>query len=54
MINIDRPSRIMVDGHQLNTDERMSSSPVKLMLGGMAIFIRLAISHHAVIIGRTL
>jgi len=27
---------------------------VKFMLGGMAMFIRLAISHHAVIIGRML
>lgn len=54
MISIDSPRRMMVVGHQLNTDDTMSSSPVKLMLGGMAIFSRLAISHHAVIIGRIL
>lgn len=51
---MDSPSRIMVVGHQLNTDDIISSSPVKLMLGGIAMFSRLAINHHAVIIGRML
>lgn len=54
MISIDRPSKMMVVGHQLNKDVTMLSSPVKFMLGGMAMFKRLAISHQAVIIGRIL
>lgn len=54
MSSIDRPSRMMVGGHQLNMDEMIISSPVKFMLGGVAIFIRFAASHQAVIIGRML
>jgi len=54
VISIDNPSKIMVVGHQLNMDEIIISSPIKLMLGGIAIFRRLAISHQAVIIGRML
>lgn len=54
MISIDRPSRMMVGGHQLKIEEMIRSSPVKFMLGGVAIFIRFAVSHQAVIIGRML
>lgn len=54
MINIDRPSRMMVGGHQLNIEEIIRSSPVKFMLGGVAIFTRFAISHQVAIIGRML
>lgn len=54
VISMDSPSRMILVGHQLNSDDRISNSPVKLMLGGMAIFIRLASSHQAVIIGRML
>lgn len=54
VISIDTPNRMIVVGHQLNSDDTINSSPVKFMLGGMAMFIRLAISHHAVIIGRML
>lgn len=54
MISIDRPRRAMVGGHQLNMAEIIRSSPVKFMLGGVAMFIRFAISHQVVIIGRIL
>lgn len=54
VISIESPSMMMVVGHQLNKDVRIINSPVKLMLGGMAMFIRLAVSHQAVIIGRML
>lgn len=54
MISMDRPRRTMVGGHQLNMAEIIRSSPVKFMLGGVAMFIRFAISHQVVIIGRML
>lgn len=54
MINTDSPRRIMVGGHQLNMAEIIRSSPVKFMLGGVAMFMRFAISHQVVIIGRML
>lgn len=54
MISMDKPSRMMVGGHQLNIVEIIRSSPVKFMLGGVAMFIRFAESHQAVIIGRML
>lgn len=45
---------MMVGGHQLNMVEIIKSSPVKFKLGGVAMFIRFAINHQAVIIGRML
>lgn len=54
MINIDRPSRMMVGGHQLNIEEMIRSSPVKFMLGGVAMFMRFAVNHQVVTIGRML
>lgn len=37
---------------QLKIEEMIKSSPVRLIVGGRAIFIRLATSHHVVIRGR--
>lgn len=51
---MDSPSKMMVVGHQLKVVDIIRSSPVKLMLGGIAMFIRLAANHQAVIIGRML
>lgn len=42
---------VMLD--QLNKEDRIRSSPVRLIVGGRAMFIRLATNHHAVISGRT-
>lgn len=54
VINIDSPNMMIVVGHQLNSEDAISSSPVKFMVGGVAIFIRLASSHQIVSIGRML
>lgn len=54
VINIEIPNRMIVIGHQLNRDVAIRSSPVKLMLGGVAIFIRLVSSHQDVSMGRML
>lgn len=54
VISIDSPNRTIVVGHQLNRDDAINSSPVKLILGGVAMFIRLVISHQVVTIGRML
>lgn len=42
----------IVSGDQLNSEEIIKSSPVKLIVGGSAMFIRFASSHHVVIRGR--
>jgi len=34
VISIDTPNRMIVVGHQLNSDDTINSSPVKFMLGG--------------------
>lgn len=44
----------MVGGDQLNIEEIIKSSPVKFMLGGVAMFMRFATNHQVVIIGRIL
>lgn len=54
VISIDSPNIIIVVGHQLNSDDAINSSPVKFMLGGVAMFIRLASNHQTVSIGRML
>lgn len=54
MISIDSPNIMIVVGHQLNREEAINNSPVKFMLGGVAIFIRLISNHQVVIIGRML
>lgn len=54
VINVDKPSKMMVGGHQLNIEEMIRISPVKFMLGGVAMFIRFAVNHQAVIMGRML
>lgn len=54
VINIDSPNMMIVVGHQLNNDDAINSSPVKFMLGGVAMFIRLANSHQIVSIGKML
>lgn len=42
----------IVSGDQLNSEEMIRSSPVKLIVGGSAMFIRFASSHHVVIRGK--
>lgn len=54
VMSIDSPNIMIVVGHQLNSDDAIINSPVKFMLGGIAIFIRLVSSHHTVSIGRML
>lgn len=54
MISMDSPNMMIVVGHQLKRADTISSSPVKLRLGGMAMFKRLAMSHQAVASGRML
>lgn len=54
VISIDSPNIMIVVGHQLNSDDAISSSPVKFILGGVAIFIKLVNSHQAVSIGKML
>lgn len=54
MISIESPNMMIVVGHQLNKEDAIISSPVKFMLGGVAMFIRLVISHQIVIIGKIL
>lgn len=44
----------MVVGHQLNREDIISSSLVKFMVGGVAMFMRLVSSHQAVVMGRIL
>lgn len=43
---------IIVGFDQLNVAVMISSSPVRLTVGGSAMFVRLASSHHVVIRGR--
>lgn len=43
---------VIVRGDQLNSEEMIRSSPVKLIVGGSAMFIRFASSHHVVIKGK--
>lgn len=54
MISIDSPNMISVVGHQLNSEDAISNSPVKFMVGGVAMFIRLTSNHQIVSIGRIL
>lgn len=54
VISIDSPNMMIVVGHQLNREAAIINSPVKFMLGGVAMFIRFVISHQVVIIGRML
>lgn len=54
VININSPNRMIEVGHQLNREDAISSSLVKLILGGVAMFMRLARSHQVVVIGRML
>lgn len=54
MISIDSPNIMIVVGHQLNSEDAINSSPVKFIVGGVAIFIRLISNHQVVSIGRIL
>lgn len=45
---------MMVVGHQLNRADIINSSLVKFIVGGVAMFMRLASSHQVVAIGRML
>lgn len=45
------PVSIIVRGDQLYIDVMIRSSPVRLIVGGRAIFIKLAKSHHEAIRG---
>lgn len=45
---------IIVVGHQLKREDAIINSPVKLMLGGVAMFIRFIKSHQEVIMGKML
>ena len=52
MIVIFTPIRIIVRLDHENEAITMNSSPIKLIVGGRARFVRLANSHHAAIRGR--
>lgn len=54
MISIESPNIIIVVGHQLNSEDAINSSPVKFIVGGVAMFIRFVSSHQIVSIGRIL
>lgn len=45
---------MMVVGHQLNRADIINSSLVKFIVGGVAMFMRLASNHQVVAIGRML
>lgn len=49
---VPRPVITMVSEDQLNVDVMIISSPVRLTVGGSAMFIRFVNSHHVVIRGR--
>lgn len=51
MIKVPVPVKAMVHHDQLNRDEIIISSPMRLGSGGRARFARLAINHHVVIRG---
>lgn len=51
VISINSPNKMMIVGHQLKREAAIRSSPVKFMLGGVAIFMRLVRSHQVVVIG---
>lgn len=46
------PIRIMDSGDQENVDMTTNSSPIRLIVGGRARFVRLANNHQAAISGR--
>lgn len=46
------PMRMMDNGDQENVDMTTNSSPMRLIVGGRARFVRLANSHQAAISGR--
>lgn len=46
------PSKIIEKLDHENIDIVMNNSPIRLIVGGRARFVRLARSHHAVIRGR--
>lgn len=54
MIRMDKLSKIIVVGHQLNREDRIRNSLVKFIMGGVAMFMRLERSHQVVVIGRIL
>lgn len=54
MIRVPAPVRMRVHHDQLNREEMMMSSPMRLGSGGKARLARLAVNHHIVISGRTI
>lgn len=46
--------RTKVQGDQLNRDEMIINSPIRLGRGGRAMFARLAVNHHVAIRGRAI
>lgn len=52
MIKVPKPVRMIVGVDQLRRAEMIMSSPIRLMVGGRAIFVKLARSHQDVIRGR--
>lgn len=50
--SVPAPVIIIVKFDQLNVDVIIKSSPIKLIVGGRAMFIKLASSHHVVISGK--
>lgn len=46
------PAITIVIGDQSSREEKIISSPMKLMVGGRAMFVRLVIIHHAAISGK--
>lgn len=52
MINIFAPVRMIVILDHEKEARMMNNSPIKLIVGGNARFVRLASSHHIIIRGR--
>lgn len=50
--SVARPVRMIVNGDQLKSATMIVSSAIKLVVGGSAIFVRLASSHHVPMRGR--
>jgi len=54
VIRVPVPVSSKVHHDQLNRDEIIISSPIRLGRGGKARLARLAVNHHVVIRGRTI
>lgn len=54
VISVPRPVRTKVQEDQLNKEEIIINSPIRLGKGGRAIFAKLAVNHHKAIKGRAI